>query len=203
MEDLLGWACQHANDAYWLVFAILFLAGLNIPISEDIVLITAGALARTCLQDDLFFFFLCCYLAAWMSAWQVYWIGRLLGPKLYAISWFKRMASPDRIERLHYYYERYGIWTFIGGRFIPGGVRNALFLTCGLGKMPFFRFVSRDAVAAFFSTVWLFGIGYLFAEHHQAVMRFFKKYNLVAIAVIALLIVIWVIRRQMNKSENV
>lgn len=202
MEDILNWACQHADDAYWLVFVILFLAGLNIPISEDVVLITAGALARTCLQDDILFFFICCYLAAWMSAWQVYWIGRLLGPKLYAVAWFRKMASPERMEKLHYYYEKYGIWTFIVGRFIPGGVRNALFLTCGLGKMPFLRFIGRDAIAVFFSTTWLFGLGYQFAEHYEAIMIFFKKYNLIALLIIVACIAAWLGWRYFKPKER-
>ncbi len=202
MEDILGWACQHADQAYWLIFLLLFLAGLNIPISEDIVLITAGALAATCLTGSIALFFFCCYLAAWMSAWEVYWIGRLLGPKLYAIGWFKRMASPEKVENLHLYYEKYGIWTFIVGRFIPGGVRNALFLTCGLGKMPFLRFIGRDGIAVLFSTAWLFGIGYFFAEHHKTVIDFFKRYNLVAIGVILALFTSWYLWRRLKKRDG-
>lgn len=202
MEDILGWACQHADQAYWLVFAVLFLAGLNIPISEDIVLITAGALANRCLQGSIPFFFLCCYLAAWMSAWEVYWIGRLLGPKLYAIRFFRTMASPERIEKLHFYYEKYGIWTFIVGRFIPGGARNALFLTCGLGKMPFARFISRDGIAVLCSTSTLFGIGYLFAEHYDDIIRFFKKYNLIALAIVVCLLLGWFIWWRVKKKSR-
>lgn len=202
MEDILNWACQHANDAYWLIFVLLFLAGLNIPISEDIILITAGALAAKCFEGNITLFFLCCYLAAWMSAWEVYWIGRLLGPRLYAISWFRRMASPEKIERLHLYYEKYGIWTFIVGRFIPGGVRNALFLTCGLGKMPFLTFVGRDGIAVLFSTTWLFGIGYLFAENYQEVMSFFKKYNLVALIIVFSLITGWFLWKRFKKRHG-
>lgn len=112
------------------------------------------------------------------------------------------MANPEKMDKLHSYYEKYGIWTFICGRFIPGGVRNALFLSCGLGKMPFLRFIGRDAIAAFFSTVWLFGIGYLFAEYHQSVVNFFKKYNLVALGIIALLIIGFVVWKKRKKAKG-
>lgn len=202
MDNVLIWACEHADQAYWLVFALLFLAGLNIPISEDIILITAGALAGSCIDVNTPLLFICCYLAAWMSAWEVYWIGRLLGPKLYAIKWFSKMAHPEKIEKLHHYFDKYGIWTFIVGRFIPGGVRNGLFLTCGLGKMPFLRFIGRDGIAAFFSTTWLFGLGYLFAENHQAIVDFFKKYNLIAIAILAAIILGWFLWRRLKKNDG-
>src|SRR5437870_3010447 len=103
MDDILTWACLHANDAYWLVFVLLFLAGLNIPISEDIVLLTAGALAHTCLDGNSFYLYIACYLAVWLSGMEVYWIGRLLGTKLYQVPWLNRMVNKKRIDSLHYY----------------------------------------------------------------------------------------------------
>lgn len=188
MEDILTWACMHAEDAYWMVFVLLFLAGLNIPISEDIVLITAGALANTCLDGNTIILFICCYLAAWMSAWEVYWIGRLFGPKLYNIPWLNKMVNKEKIDTLHVYYEKYGIFTFMIGRFIPGGFRNALFITAGMGRMPFLKFISRDGPACLLSTTTLFSIGYLFAEYHQNLVEFIKRYNLVGLLIILSLI---------------
>ena len=38
------------------------------------------------------------------------------------------------------FYKKYGALTLVIGRFIPFGVRNAIFLTSGISKMPFAKF---------------------------------------------------------------
>lgn len=184
MESLIGFACENAHAAHWIFFLLIMIAGLNVPISEDIVLLTGGALASTCLPENALQLFIWLFFACWFSAWEAYWIGRLLGPKLYDIKWFSHILSLKRIERLHYYYEKYGILTFLIGRFIPGGARNALFMTSGLGKMPFHKFILRDLPACLLSVSVLFYLGYLFGQNYHTIIRHFKTYNLIALIII-------------------
>lgn len=184
MESLLDFICLHAAYAHFIFFGLLMLAGLNVPISEDVVLLTGGAIASLCIPDHALRLFIWIFLGCWISAWEAYWIGRLLGPKLYKISWFSRFLTAEKIERLHSYYERFGIFTFIVGRFIPGGVRNALFITTGLGKMPFPKFIVRDGIACFLSNSILFSTGYAFAKHYWTIISYFKTYNLIFIILI-------------------
>lgn len=191
MESILTFICEHASEAHWIIFLLLLLAGLNVPISEDFLLLTGGAIASTCLPPDRkWHLFVWLYFGCLFSAWEAYWIGRLLGPKLYKIRWFSHVLTPKRIERLHHYYEKFGIFTFIIGRFIPGGVRNALFMTSGLGKMPFLRFISRDGFACLLSTSCLFYLGYVFGENHAALIHYFKAYNEIFLSILAIGIVI-------------
>lgn len=192
MESALTFICQNAHDAHWIIFGLLMLAGLNVPISEDILLLTGGAIASTCIPEHTVNLFIWVYLGCWLSAWEAYWVGRLLGPKLYTIKWFSRILTPKRIEKLHYYYEKFGIFTFIVGRFIPGGVRNALFMSSGLGKMPFPVFIARDGLACLISSTTIFTLGFKFAEHYQLIVNYYKKYDLIIIGVIALIITITV-----------
>ncbi len=179
------------------------LAGLNLPISEDILLLTAGALAQTCLPEGgAVNLFIWVYLGAWVSAWEVYWTGRLLGPKLYEIRWFKHFVSRERIDRLHHYYEKFGIFTFIIGRFIPGGVRNALFLTAGLGKMPFGKFLLRDGPSCLISTTTLFSVGYTFAEFHEELLAYLKTYNLIILSIITGLITFFLVKSYWKRRKE-
>lgn len=160
------------------------LAGLNVPFSEDLLLLTAGAIANLCIPEHKFYLFAWVYAGCWISAWEAYAVGRILGPKLYQIRWFSHVITPQRIDRLHYFYEKFGIFTFIVGRFIPGGVRNGLFISSGLGKMPFLKFILRDGVACLISSTTIFGLGYVFAEYYDEMVAYFKKYNLVGLVVI-------------------
>lgn len=179
------------------------LAGLSLPISEDLILLTGGAIASTCIPDETLFLFLWIYAGCWMSAWLAYSIGRYFGPKLYDIRWFRHFISPERIKRLHHYYEKFGVFTFIVGRFIPGGVRNALFMTAGLGKMPFLTFILRDGFACLISASVIFSIGYSLGENYGTVIHYIKTYNeivvgcILAIVLVLLIIVLW---KQLKKN---
>lgn len=180
----MTWICEYGELAPWILLGLLLLAGLNIPISEDIILITGGALASTCLPEKAIKIYFILFLGSYISAWEVYWIGRILGPNIYKIKFFKYIVSPKKIHKLERLYDRFGIFTFIVGRFVPGGIRNALFMTCGLGKMPFLKFIARDIVGCLLSTSIIFFVGYKFGENYDTIVYFFKKYELIAFIIV-------------------
>lgn len=180
METIASFACEHAHSAHWIIFLLLILAGMNVPISEDFLILIGGAIASLCVPDRVVYLFVWIYVGCWISAWEAYSIGRYLGPKIYNLRWFNRIITPRRIEVLHSYYEKFGVLTFIIGRFIPGGVRNALFMSAGLGKMPFLIFIARDAVACLISCSALFYIGYISGEHLEQIISFLAKYDKIA-----------------------
>lgn len=195
METLLTTICEHAHHAHWIIFVLLMLAGLNIPFSEDLLVMGGGVLASTCIPEGTLRLYLWLYFGCWISAWEAYWLGRLLGPKLYAIPWFKHVITPHRIERLHHYYEKFGLLTFMVGRFCPGGVRNGLFMTSGLGKMPFLKFIGRDGFACLFSTTTLFFLGYKFGQNYDLLVTYFKRYEIAFIFFLLMLLVGWIVFR--------
>lgn len=180
MDTWFQFICEYSSEAYWIIFILLMLGGLNFPLSEDLLVITCGAIARFCLSGgDRWHLYLWIYAGSWISAWEAYGIARWLGPKLYTIAWFKRVFSHQRIEKLHYYYEKFGVLTFIVGRFCPGGIRNALFMSSGLGKMPFLLFIARDGFACLLSSFTLYSIGYIFADNYQVIADRFQWISLI------------------------
>lgn len=203
MESFLSFICAHADQAHYIFFGLFLLAGINLPISEDLLLLTGGAIVSRCIPDQYVHLYLWMFFGCWISGWEAYWLGRWLGPKLYQIRWFKHVVTKKRIEKLHTYYEKFGIWTFIVGRFIPGGVRNALFITSGMGKMPFILFTLRDLVAAFISTNVVFYIGYAFGKHYEIIVENFLKYDKIALLiVIALAMAVFLKLRHQEKTVS-
>jgi membrane-associated protein len=206
MESLLHFACAHAHSAHWIFFLLLMLAGFNIPISEDLILLTGGAIASLCIPEHTLHLFIWIYAGCWLSAWIAYSIGRFLGPKIYDIRWFRHIITKERIERLHHYYEKFGVFTFIFGRFIPGGARNALFMTAGLGKMPFVKFILRDGFACLISSTVIFSIGFSLAQNYQLVVHYFKTYNEIVIGILVLAVLVIGLRlwwtRHLRRKEK-
>jgi membrane protein DedA with SNARE-associated domain len=203
METIVHFISLHAHQAHWIIFSLLILAGLNIPISEDLLLIVGGAIASTCVPCETYHLFVWIFLGCWISAWEAYWIGRFFGPKLYEINWFRRLITPDRIDKLRYYYEKFGVLTFIVGRFIPGGVRNVLFMTTGLARMPFHQFLVRDGLACLISATTIFTIGYYFGESIPTLIHYMKAYHKVILGCfILILAIIGIVLWQASKTKE-
>lgn len=196
--------CDYVHLAPWLILGLLLLGGLNLPVSEDLVIILSGAMASVCIPEHTYSLYAWVFFCACLASWETYWIGRIYGPKLYNVRWFNRILPEHRIDKLHYYLERYGILVFIIIRFFPGGVRNALFLSSGLGKMPFWKYLLRDGVAALLSTSLLFYIGHYFGRNYRLILHYLKTYDeiLVGFIIVLVVILLGIFLWHQNKSDQ-
>lgn len=204
MDLVVQFLFDHAHSAHWIVFAALMLAGINVPISEDVIIIFSGVLAATVVPENTAVLFLSVFLGCYLSDWVSYWIGRKLGPKLWNIKWFAKTINPRKIESIHNYYSKYGFWTLVVGRFIPFGVRNCLFLTAGIGKMPFSKFILSDGIACVISNTTLFTLAYYAGKNYDTLFQFLKTFNifLFALFLVSIIGVIWY-KRRYSKDRSV
>ena len=188
MEELILIIQANIQYAHFIIFATLLLAGLNIPVSEDVMIFVSALLASKH-PDYLPHLFIGVYLGAFFSDLISYSLGRFVGPKLFEIRFFAKMVSAERIAKISAYYQKYGVITLILGRFIPFGVRNALFLTAGLGKMNFIKFALSDLLACTISTISFFMLYYHYGD---SVISYIKQGNIVIFALLFIVLgVIW------------
>ena len=196
VEQLTEFIQQHIDYAPWLIFGALLLAGFNLPVSEDGMLFISALLAVKN-PEKLYALFIAVYAGAYFSDLICYGLGRTLGPKLFNIKFFANMVPQERIDKIHSFYEKYGIVTLIFGRFIPFGVRNGLFLTAGLGKMNFLKFSLSDLLACTISCSVFFTLYYKLGAQ---VIDFVKKFNIIIFSLAAVGIVVYFIWKKKNKA---
>jgi len=193
MEELIQIIQANIQYAHFIIFGVLLLAGLNIPVSEDAMLFISAILASQN-PEYLMQLFIGVYLGAYFSDLICYSLGRMIGPKLFEIRFFANMVPPERITKISTYYEKYGVVTLILGRFIPFGIRNALFLTAGLGKMNFIKFALSDLLACTISSVSFFSLYYFYGE---SVIAYIKQGNMLFFSLaLVLLGVFWFRKKQ-------
>lgn len=202
IDQLLELIQSNVQYAPVIIFFALLLAGLNIPISEDAMLFISGILAYNNPHYLLHLFF-GVFLGAYFSDLIAYSLGRHLGPKLWEIKFFARMVSKEKIMTVSHFFKKYGIITLIVGRFIPFGVRNAIFMTAGLGKMNFTKFALSDLLACAISDVTFFSIYYYFGT---SAIEYIKKGNLVIFSIvliaIGLIVYLRIIKKKKAKKEK-
>lgn len=187
MHELFNFLLSQAQYAHFYIFGLFMLAGFNLPVSEDILIIAGAIISVKYAPENSEILFAACFAGAYLSDIVCYFLGKKFGPKLVNIPPFSKLIDQDKISTMNGFYDRYGSLTLFVGRFIPFGVRNAIFLTAGMSKMKPLKFAVIDFAACSITTVILFSLGRLFAENYEKLFSYLNdsKWIIAGIAVIA------------------
>ena len=167
-ETLAQLAAEHS----WLLFAALFIVifaetGLVIfpLLPGDSLLFLAGAVAAAS-GINVHLLVLVLLAAAVLGDTLNYSIGHFIGPKAFTRpqdTVLGRWLKPEYLDRTHRFYEKYGGFTIIIGRFVPIVRTFAPFLA-GVGAMSYQRFICYNVIGAGAWVASLAYAGYLFGN---------------------------------------
>ena len=203
MPDIFAFIIEYASFFPLAAFFGLLLAACNIPISEDLVIIT-GALLSQEREDLLIYILIAIYVGVISGDFFVFWLGTRTRKGAAKTSIFTRMISEKALNKMHYYLDKYGIFTFIVGRFIPFGVRNTLFFTAGFFNLRFRFFALYDVIAAMISINTLFFLTFHFGEAAQKPLKIagIVLFVLVVSGLIGLVIRLIVLWRRKHRPSS-
>jgi membrane protein DedA with SNARE-associated domain len=163
----------------YAVFALCTVEG-------DITLLISGAMAHSEFFGKYSFIkvFLAGTLGGMAGDSFGYWVGRIFheNAKDYR---FYQMAQP-RIEKL---IDKFGGFAIVISKYIYG-IRAAMCVFYGIGKMPFYRFVILDAISCSIWALFLGGIGYFFSGAITSIIGDFKQVGIAAFFLILFAIII-------------
>ncbi len=201
----MDWVTEYIEEFQYVAIAlVLFLAGLGVPIPEDIPLIYGGVMAGQG-KLDVSIHFLVSMIFILVGDTCLYFIGKKLAKNkqghqqtadvdspldMQTSSRFDKLVKPEMRAKVQSYFDRYGSWAVFLGRFVAG-VRGAVFLTAGLTGFPLKRFLVLDGLAALLSVpIWI-AIGYKVGERWTEILESMKSYQLYVFGGLAVIIVIW------------
>ncbi|MBN1914733.1 MAG: DedA family protein [Parachlamydiales bacterium] len=198
MNTIIEFIFLHAPHAHWIIFGALMLAGLNIPISEDLLIIIGAVIASTILPQNTIKIFLAIFLGAYISDSVVYWLARGVGN----LEWFRKLFPQKKLHKAHRFYDRHGFYTLLIGRFIPFGIRNCLFATAGMGKMNYGKFLLSDGIACLLSNSLLFFTTFALGKNYEAIFRYLKRIDfcLFIAFIIGLFVLIWYSKKKRKRK---
>ena len=152
---------------------MLFGAGLGIPIPEEIPILAAGALSAEGVTRWWIALPLCLVGVVGGDV-ALYWVGRHWGEHILDWRIVRLVLTPAREERFKAAYHRHGVKIVFTARHIAG-VRAAAFLTAGIVRLPFPRFLAVDGGAALVGVPLAFGIAFLFTDQVQRLVADFHR----------------------------
>ncbi|MYA97799.1 MAG: DedA family protein [Nitrospinae bacterium] len=149
--------------AYGGVFLVLLLCGLGLPVPEDIPIITSGYLVH--LGTMAFWPALTVNLLGIMLGdLIIYGFGYWMGPKAPEHRVLRHVMTPERMKKVHHFFDRHGKKAIFFGRFVAG-LRAPLFLAAGITRLPLRIFFGMDLAAALLSVPLLLAAAWYFGDH--------------------------------------
>ena len=198
MEHTLAELLQRFT--YPAILLLLSAAGLGVPISEDLVLLIAGALASqgvTRYVPTL----LVGYFGVIFGDGLIYHWGKKLGPAAYEHRLVRKVISRERAGKLHSHFARHGFWTVVVGRHMPG-LRAPVFFLAGASGVRFATFLIADMLSAAVTVPAVVTLGYLFGEHLDDIRRTLHEVNwMIAGAALLGVGVWWFLRKRRQRRE--
>jgi membrane protein DedA with SNARE-associated domain len=183
------------------IFAVLFVAGLGVPIPEEAPVLAAGVLSSVG-TTRWWIALPVCVLGVLSGDIVLYWVGHHWGERVLNWRIVRCVLSPAREERFKAAYRRHAAKTIFAARHVMG-VRAAAFLTAGIARVPFWKFVLVDGIAAAISVPLGFGLAYFFTDQLAEVMsdvRRVERWIALAASVIAAGVIAYVAWRR-SKQE--
>jgi membrane protein DedA with SNARE-associated domain len=164
VETLQGFVEQFT---YLGIFAVLLLGSLGVPIPEEMPIIAAAILSH----EGLARWWLAlpvCLLGVLSGDMALYWVGRHWGANVLNWRVARLVLTRKREQWLKTAYRRHAVKTIVTARHVMG-LRAAAFLTAGMARVPFWKFVVADAGAAALGVPFTFGLAYFFTDEITAI----------------------------------
>jgi membrane protein DedA with SNARE-associated domain len=150
-------------EAYGYVGIIVYmiLTGCGLPTPEEVAIIGAGV-ASAAGQLDWRLSLGSLLIGALAGDCVMYFIGYHFGQRLLQKNrLWNRLITPEREKRVEVLLAQHGVKVLLGARFLPG-IRGPMYITAGILKVPFKRFVVADLFCASFVVSIFFGLSYLY-----------------------------------------
>ena len=170
------------NLPYAGVVIILLASGFGLPIPEDVPLLVGGYCCGVGLAN-IWVMVPVALVSVLGGDCIVYGMGRRYGHHVQKLPLLRRMLTEQRLTRAELSFHAHGGKTLFLARFMPG-LRAAVYFSAGTFKIPFWKMITFDGIAALLSVpLWVLA-GWWFAEDIQRVWQWSAKLQAVLLGVV-------------------
>jgi membrane protein DedA with SNARE-associated domain len=182
---------------YGLIFGMLVAAGFGAPIPEEIPIATGGVMVGRAWVDPAtlppgesqagphwYIMLPLCILGVVLCDTILYVAGRKWGRWLIRKKWVqRRLLSPERFQKIEKNFHDYGIRILLIARILPG-IRTPVFLSAGIVRLPFRKFLLADAIYAIPGVNLIFWLAYWLTDAFMNLLHRVESYRELAVVAI-------------------
>jgi len=186
--------------SYLGILVFLILTGCGLPIPEEVIIIAAGVMSKGTLNPWMAL--ACCLIGAVTGDVVMYALGRKFGRRiLQRRGYLHSLLSAEREQEIEDKFRRHGMKVLFAARFLAG-IRSPIYITAGILKVPFRRFLIADTLCALIVIPLFFGVAYIFSEHIHLLWQWLRRAELAAAITLVLgAVAAWIIVRYVRKRR--
>jgi len=197
---------EHATE--WglpFLWFLLLIAGLGVPLPEDIPIASAGFLCAQQLVDGSVpwhqhaLYLGGVYSGVIVGDSIVYWLGHTYGEAILQRPMIARLMTPARVEKARAFFKTRGALAVIIARNIAG-VRFPTFLMAGITRMGYWKFIFCDGISGLVSVPFYFYLGYGAGKNMDAIKEHLPA---VIVGLIVLVVVVIMVKKFVKKRVPV
>ena len=210
-QTITSFFSSYAYSPLWIyagVVLFMFSSAFGMPIPEEVILVSSGFLGYMSLHPNLYpppdvgasvvnpYILAAVALFAVIGAdYLIFFIGQKFGPRILRTRLFKRLLSPERLQKSQNWVRKYGYFTVFIFRFTPG-VRCPGHIMCGTMGLRWWKFLSVDAFAAIISVPTQV---LLVAFYGEAILKYLKDFKIAILSILLLAVIFFAVRYVMRR----
>src|SRR6201993_5329752 len=165
-ETAAQWIAQHG---YAGIFSLLIFGIVGLPVPDEWLLTFSGYLV---FKRTLMFVptFLAAFFGSSFGITVSYMLGHVFDTYVLLKYGSYVHITPERLQRVHSWFERRGCWTLLIGYFIPG-VRHLTGYVAGASELSLSSFALFAYIGAFCWAAVFITLGYLLGEEWNRVLQ--------------------------------
>lgn len=202
LGGIMGWIAR-VVDALGEVGVGLLVALETIvpPVPSEAVLAMAGYLAHAG-RVNLVLVVVAATAGSLVGAVALYYAGRVIGEDRLR-RWLDRipLVDAEQLDKADAWFERYGGWAVLLGRMVPV-VRSLVSVPAGANRMPLGQFLGLTALGSGVWNALFVGAGYALGERWQDVQRYSRWFDLALLALFAVAVAAWVVKRVRARTTS-
>ena len=189
-ETAFQWIAQHG---YAGIFSLLVLGIVGLPVPDEWLLTFSGYLV---FKQTLHFIptFAAAFSGSACGITVSYTLGRIFDTYVLVKYGSYVHITPERLARVHSWFERRGRWTLLIGYFIPG-VRHLTGYVAGASELSFSNFALFAYAGAFCWAAVFITLGYFLGEEWNRVLESLHETKILLIGVAVAGVIGWFVWR--------
>jgi len=196
MESIAQWVAQYGYEA---IFFLLLLGIVGLPVPDEWLLTFAG---YQVFSNNLHLLptFAFASLGSMCGITISYGLGRSVG--LFVIHHYGRLLriTPEELDRVHAWFDRFGTWTLLVGYFIPG-VRHLTAVVAGTSKLHPLLFSIFAYSGALIWAATFIGLGYYFGDQWSQVLKHVQRHLTIFTWIAVALLMIYLVWRYFGRKK--
>lgn len=181
------------------VATLMAVESAAIPLPSEIIMPFAGFLVASD-RFTLLGLALAGAIGSTIGSWLTYFLGYYGGRPLVTRYGHWVFLSEKELDATEKFFKKFGIWSTFIGRILPV-FRTFISIPAGIGKVDLLPFTIAAFTGSFIWSYFLAWLGLRLGENWHNLEQYFRKFDLLILALILFAIIWWVYARVKNKKQ--